>query len=80
MNINKYRRLKNIVADEIIQLIISCQYLIKALIIKKVYFIFSHCGLGSPLFIPLGGVRGKGREKRKNEMHPIKIKTTKSSL
>ncbi len=31
------------------------------------YFIFSHCGLGSPL-----GVRGKGREKRKNEMHPEK--------
>ena len=34
---------------------------------KEVHFIFSHCGLGSPL-----GVRGKGGEKRKNEMHPSK--------
>ncbi len=31
------------------------------------HFIFSHCGLGSPL-----GVRGKVRKKRKNEMPPIK--------
>ena len=41
------------------------------------YFIFSHCGLGSPLFIPLGGVRGKGREKRKNEIHPNRISDIK---
>ena len=34
--------------------------------IYKVHFIFSHCGLGSPL-----GVRGEIRKKRKNEMHPI---------
>ena len=33
-----------------------------------VYFIFSHCGLDSPL-----GVRGKVWEKRKNEMHPREI-------
>ncbi len=32
----------------------------------KVYFIFSHCGLVSPL-----GVRGKGKGKRKSEMHPF---------
>ncbi len=32
---------------------------------KKVHFIFSHCGLGSPL-----GVRGEIKKKRKNEMHP----------
>jgi len=37
----------------------------------EVYFIFSHCGLGSPLFIPLGGVRGKVWKKRKNEMRPF---------
>ena len=35
------------------------------------HLIFSHCGLGSPLFIPLGGVRGKYWKKRKNEIHPI---------
>ena len=32
---------------------------------SQVHFIFSHCGLGSPL-----GVRGKYWKKRKNEMHP----------
>ncbi len=32
----------------------------------EVYFIFSHCGLGSPL-----GVRGKVWKKRKNEMRPF---------
>ena len=36
--------------------------------IEKVHFIFSHCGLGSPL-----GVRGKVWKKRKNEIPPIEI-------
>ena len=31
-------------------------------------FHFFALWVDSPLFIPLGGVRGKGREKRKNEM------------
>jgi len=30
--------------------------------------------LGSPLFIPLGGVRGEGREKRKNEMLSLMLR------
>jgi len=47
-------------------------------LIKKVHFIFSHSGLGSPLFIPLGfiplgAVRGELWKKRKNEMPPIKM-------
>ena len=41
--------------------------------IQKMHFFFSHCTLGYPLFIPLGGVRGKVWKKGKKEMRTIQI-------